>query len=200
MNKIDKIKKNLAKRKKIDILEDAKKLNNKSNLYRISMIVMTIYAIFVSFAVYAKKDENAVIFNSIFKTNIDFTDFNSKLNNLLDLRILDGVDENLDSQVVSGELYYIDLGDDYYMSEGSLVTSLNDGVITYVNGKDDNYTVIVEYDNGVRATYYDLIEVNVFSGDRVYVNDIIGTYNEKVKIIFIKDNVKLNYEDIFSLS
>jgi len=197
MNKIDEIKKNLKKRKKkINIEDEVSKLDKKSNLYRFLMMVMSIYLVFVSFAVYAKKDENAVVLNSLFNTNINFRDFNSKINDLLDLRIINGSNFN-ESEVVSGDISYIYLGDDFYMSEGDLVTSLDDGVVSYVNGKDDNYTVIIEYDNGVRATYYNLVEVNVFSNDRVYVNDIIGSYREKVKIIFIKNNVKLEYEDIF---
>ena len=64
--------------------------------------------------------------------------FKSKINDFLDLRIFDIKDSSLDSEVVSGEIYYIDLGNDYYMSEGNIVTSLEDGVITYINGKDDS--------------------------------------------------------------
>jgi hypothetical protein len=199
VNEIDKIKKNLSKRKK-SLNNEAKNINKKSGFYRVIMTIMTIYALAMSFVIYAKKDENAIILNSIFKTDINFSTFNSKINDFLDLRILNSKDNEVDSLVVSGEVYYIELGNDYYISEGDIVSGLADGVITYINGKDDRYTVIVEYDNGIRATYYDLIEVNVFSGDRIYSNDIIGTYNEKVKIIFIKDNVKLNYEEILELS
>ena len=197
MNKLDEIKRNLKKRKKkICLNEDAIKVSKKSNLYRVLMVIMSVYVIFMSFVIYAKKDENAIVFNSLFNTNINFRDFNSKINDLLDLRVIDGSKFN-ESEVVSGDISYIYLGDDFYMSEGDIVTGLDDGVVTYVNGKDDNYTVIIEYDNGVRATYYNLVEVNVFSNDRVYINDIIGSYNEKVKIVFIKNNHKLNYEDIF---
>ena len=38
--------------------------------------------------------------------------------------------------------------DDYYVSEGSIVTSLDDGVVSYVNGKDDNYRHDREHNEG----------------------------------------------------
>ena len=57
--------------------------------------------------------------------------------------------------------------------------------------------VMEDSSTGEQKTYYNLVEVNVFSNDRVYMNDILGSYEEKVKIVFIKNNKKLNYEDIF---
>lgn len=196
MNRIDKIKKNFYRKRKMSLKEEAIRVNDNHGIYKISMILMTIYAVFISFAVYAKKDESALLINSVFNTNIDFKSFNSKMNDFLDLRIFHLNDKLLESEAVSGEVEYIYLGEDYYVSESNMVVALKDGLVSYVNGKDDNYFVIVEYDNGVRANYYDLVEVNVFSGDRVYENDIIGSYNDKVKMIFIKNNKKLEYEDI----
>jgi hypothetical protein len=60
--------------------------------------------------------------------------------------------------------------------------------------------VIINYDNGVMATYYDLVEVNVFNNDRVYMGDILGSYNEKVKIVFIRNDEKITYEDVISIN
>ena len=199
MNDISKIKKNLIKRKKSNLKEEALNLSKRKSLYKGVMVVMTIYALFMGFAIYAKKDTNATYFNSIFKTNINFNAFNERINNLLDLHIVsDSIkDEDL---TVSGSVNYIELGDDYYMSDGSLATSIDSGIVSYVNGKDDNYTVIINYDNGVMATYYDLVEVNVFNNDRVYMGDILGSYNEKVKIVFIRNDEKITYEDVISIN
>ena len=199
MNDISKIKKNLIKRKKSNLKEEALNLSKRKSLYKGVMVVMTIYALFMGFAIYAKKDTNATYFNSIFKTNINFNEFNERINNLLDLHIIsDSIkDEDL---TVSGSVNYIELGDDYYMSDGSLATSIDSGIVSYVNGKDDNYTVIINYDNGVMATYYDLVEVNVFNNDRVYMGDILGSYNEKVKIVFIRNDEKITYEDVISIN
>ena len=148
----------------------------------------------MSFAVYAKKDQSATVFNSIFNTKVNFTGFNKTLNKLLNPRIIENVDPIIDDQVVSSDVKYIGIGDDYYTSDGNLVVALSDGVITYVNGKDDTYTIFVEYDNGIRATYTEVSEVNVYVNDRVYMEDILGSFNEKVHIIFIK--IALSYPSI----
>ena len=118
---------------------------------------------------------------------------------ILNLRIIDNSKEDIHDQVVSSEVSYIHLGDDYYTSEGNVAIALDDGVITYVNGKDENYTVIVEYDNGIRATYNEVKEVNVYVNDRVYKDDILGSYIDKVEIIFIKDSEKISYEEVVKL-
>ncbi len=202
MKKIDKIINRINRRKKnVDINAEVKSIGeHKSNgLYKVLMGIMTVYALFMSFAIYARKDENAVLVNNIFNTDINFTSFNRTLNKLLNVRVIDNVNEDIESSVVSSDVEYLSLGDDYYMSEGNLVVAMDDGVITYVNGKDNIYTVIVEYDSGIRATYNGIIEANVFVNDRIYKEDILGSFNEKVHIIFIKDNAKITYEEVVSI-
>lgn len=203
MSEIDKIKRRINKRKvKVDINNEVKDLSNNgksSSLFKVLMGIMTVYALFVSVAIYAKKDENAIALNKVLNTNINFTSFNKSLNKLLDFRIIDNSNEYIHDSVVSSNVTYLSLGDDYYTSEGNLVVALYDGVITYVNGKDESYTIIVEYDCGVRATYDNMNEVNVFVNDRIYSEDILGSYTDKVKIIFIKDSSKISYEEVISI-
>lgn len=203
MSEIDKIKRRINKRKvKIDINDEVKDLSSNSkssNLFKILMGIMTVYALFMSVAIYAKKDENAVALNKVLNTNINFSSFNKSLNKLLNFRIIDNSNEDIHDSVVSSNVTYLSLGDDYYTSEGNLVVALDDGVITYVNGKDESYTIIVEYDCGVRATYDNMSEVNVFVNDRIYSEDILGSYSDKVKIIFIKDSSKISYEEVISI-
>lgn len=203
MNDIEKIKRRIEKRKgKINIHEEAKQLNNKSEsskIFKCLMGIMTIYVLFMSFAIYAKKDQNGTFLNEIFNTNMNFTNFNKTLNKLLNPRIVSDNNSDIIDQVVSSNVSYIGVGEDYYTSEGNLVVALSDGVITYVNGKDESYTIIVEYDNGIRATYNEVNEVNVFVNDRVYSDDILGSFDDKVHMIFIKDNTKISYEDVVAL-
>lgn len=187
----------------------AKRINKRKNssmskeksgaIFKVVTSLMTIYVLFMSFAIYAKKDQEATVFNNVFKTDVSFTKFNNMMSKLLNLRIIDNSKEDIHDQVVSSEVSYIHLGDDYYTSEGNVAIALDDGVITYVNGKDENYTVIVEYDNGIRATYNEVKEVNVYVNDRVYKDDILGSYIDKVEIIFIKDSEKISYEEVVKL-
>lgn len=202
MKEIEKIKSRIEKRKiKDNIACEMKRLesNKNSKLYNICMGIMTVYVLFMSFALYAKKDNNAVLMNSIFDTNVNFTKFNATLNKLINFRIVEENTPLLEDMIVSNNsVTYQSLGDDYYTSEGNLVVALADGVITYVNGKDYNYTIIVEYDNGIRATYNEINEVNVFVNDRVYQDDILGSFDDQVNIIFIKDHNKITYEEVIA--
>ena len=202
MNEIDKIKKRINKRKeKININSEVRILEeNKGNkVFKILMGIMAVYALFMSFAIYAKKDENAVVLNNVFNTKVNFSNFNKTLNKLLNLRIVDTNLINEDTEVVSGDVIYINVGGDYYTSEGNLVVAQDDGVVTYVNGKDENYTIIVEYDSGIRATYNGVYEVNVFVNDRVYKDDIVGSFLEKVEIIYIRNSEKISYEEVIAI-
>lgn len=202
MEKIEKIKRRINGRKNlIDINKELKVLdkNKTSNSFKILMSFMSLLAIFLSFAIYAKKDESAIAINSIFNSNINFSSFNRTLNKLINFRIVDNNLASGGSELVGGEVNYVSVGEDYYTSEGNLVIAQDDGVITYVNGKDDNYTIIVEYDCGVRATYNGVYEVNVYVNDRIYKEDILGSFIEKVEIIYIKNSEKLTYEEVLSI-
>ena len=199
MTNIEKIKRRIKKRKKvIDIENEARVINKKVNpLYKILMFTMSIYALFLSFAIYARKDENAALINKVFSTDINFTSFNKTMANILNLRIIEN-SNNGDDLVVSSSVSYIHLEGDYYQSDGNIVNALDDGVIIYSNEKDGSISIIVQYDFGVRVTYNNLKEVNVLVNDRVYKNDILGSYEDKVEIIFIKDKTKITYEEAIS--
>lgn len=202
MKEIDKITNRINKRKKrVDINAEIKEFdhNKSSNLYKVLMGIMTVYTIFMSFAIYARKDENATLINNVFNSDINFSSFNKVLNKLLNVRIIDNVDNDLDSSLVSANVEYFSIGNDYYTSEGNLLVAMDDGVITYVNGKDNNYTIIVEYDCGVRATYNEVNELNIFVNDRIYKEDILGSFDDQVHIIFIRNNNKVTYEEVIAI-
>ena len=202
MNRVERINRKINKRKyKHNLVGEIKELETEksSKWFKALMGIMAIYAIFISVAIYAKKDENATALNSLFNNNINFNSLNKTLNKLINFRVVNSVDDSVKDQVVSSNVTYLDLGNDYYTSEGNLVVAMDDGVITYVNGKDDSYTVIVEYDSGVRATYNEVNEVNVFVNDRIYKEDILGSFDDEVQIIFIKDKTKLSYEEVMAI-
>ena len=88
MNEIEKIKHRIKKRKqKVDINYDIKKVESKKSttLFKVIMATMSVYALFMSFALYAKKDESATFLNSVFNTEINFKGFNRTLNKLFNL-------------------------------------------------------------------------------------------------------------------
>ena len=168
-------------------------------IYKWFMFLLGVYAIFVSFAIYVKKDESATTLNSLFKTDMNFSSFNKAMGKVINFRIVEQSVSSSNEQTVSSTINYINMGNDYYTSDDHLLVALDDGVVTYVNGKDENYTVIVEFDKGYRATFTDISEVNVYVNDRVYKDDILGSFNDEIKILFIRDKNKLTYEEVLAL-
>ena len=203
MENVKKIAKRINKRKmkssiqgEIFELEQNKK---GQRIYKWFMFLLGVYAIFVSFAIYVKKDESATTLNSLFKTDMNFSSFNKAMGKVINFRIVEQSVSSSNEQTVSSTINYINMGNDYYTSDDHLLVALDDGVVTYVNGKDENYTVIVEFDKGYRATFTDISEVNVYVNDRVYKDDILGSFNDEIKILFIRDKNKLTYEEVLAL-
>jgi hypothetical protein len=153
--------------------------------------------LFLSFAVYAKKDENGKFLKEKFNVNINFVSFNKLMNKLINFRIVDSI-TNLDTPV-SNIPSYIHMGDDLYINGSSEITSIDDGVVTYVHNDENGYLVIIENDSGFRSVYSNLVDISVKVNDRVYFDSVIGVVEEEVKIIFSKDYEKITYEQVVGL-
>lgn len=180
----------------IDVEEVEKKYSKPSKLYKMSMLILVIMAMFLSVAVYAKKDENGKFLEEKLGINVNFASFNKVMNNLLDFRVVDTI---ADDVPVSNVPNYVHMGDDLYVNGGSEVTSIDDGVVTYIYSDESGYLVIVENDSGFRSVYSNLIDVSVKVNDRIYFDSTIGIIEEKVNIVFSKDNEKITYEQVLQL-
>ena len=100
---------------------------------------------------------------------------------------------------VSNVPNYVHIGSDIYVNGSSEVTSIDDGVVTYIYSDETGYLVIVENDSGFRSVYSNLLDVSVKVNDRVYFDSVLGVVEEDVKIIFSKDNEKITYEQVLGL-
>lgn len=203
MREVEEIKNRIQNRrncsKEVDLenLEIEKIYSKPSKLYRYSMFVLVVMAMFLSVALYAKKDENGNFLKSTFGINVNFNSFNKTMNKLLDFRVVDSIIDK--DSLVSNTPNYIHMGEDIYVNGGSTVTSIDDGVVTYINNDENGYLVIVENDSGFRSVYSSLVDINVNINDRLYFDSIIGVVEEQVKIVFSKDNEKLTYEQVLEL-
>ena len=89
MKELDEIKNRIQNRRGssqevvIDVEEVEKKYSKPSKIYKISMFVLVVMAMFLSVAVYAKKDENGKFLEEKLGVNINFASFNKVMNNLL---------------------------------------------------------------------------------------------------------------------
>ena len=203
MSELDEIKNRIHNRKgrskevNVDVVEVDKKYSKPSKLYKISMCCLILMAMFLSVAIYARKDEEGIILKDKFGININFSTFNKTLNKLLNFRAVNTI--NSGDQLVANVPSYIHTGDDLYISGSSEVKSIDDGIVTYIYQDETGYLVIIENDSGFRSVYSSLIDVGVKVNDRIYFDSVIGVVEEQVKIVFSKDNEKITYEQVLEL-
>ena len=203
MEELEKIKnriqnrRNSSKEVDIDVIDVEKIYSKPSKFYKICMFSLIIMALFLSVGVYAKKDENGKFLKDTFGINVNFSSFNKAMNKLINFRAIENV--TIGDVPVANVPNYVHLGNDFYVSGESQVTSVDDGVVTYVYNDENGYLVIIENDSGFRSVYSNLIDVNVKVNDRIYFDSVIGVVEEEVKIIFSKNNEKITYEQVLGL-
>jgi len=203
MEELEKIKNRIQNRRNnskevdVEVLEMEKIYSKPSKIYKVSMCVLIIMALFLSIALYAKKDENGSFLKNTFGINVDFTTFNKTINKLINFRVVDTITTG--DAPVSNVPNYVHMGNDLYVNGSSEVTSIDDGVVTYVYSDETGYLVIIENDSGFRSVYSNLVDVSVKVNDRVYFDSVIGVVEEKVQIVFSKNNEKITYEQVLGL-
>lgn len=204
MEELEKIKNRIQNRRNsskdvdVEVVKLEKAYSKPSGFYKISMFTMIIMALFLSIAVYAKKDENGKFLKDTFGININFTSFNETMNKLINFRAVNNIASGDDSPV-SNVPNYVHMGNDIYVNGSSEVKSIDDGVVTYVYSDEIGYLVIVENDSGFRSVYSNLVDVSVKVNDRIYFDSVIGVVEDEVKIIFSKNNEKITYEQVLGL-
>ncbi len=181
----------------VDVVEIEKKYTKASKLYKVSMLVLVLMALFLAIGVYAKKDENGKFLKNTFGINVNFASFNKTMNKLINFRVVENVTST--DAPVSNVPNYVHMGNDMYVNGSSEVKSIDDGVVTYIYGDETGYLVIVENDSGFRSVYSKMSDVSVAVNDRIYFDSVIGVVEEQVQIIFSKDNEKITYEQVLEL-
>ena len=203
MEELEKIKNRIHSRRNysnevdVSVMEIEKAYSKPSKLYKLTMFTLILMALFLSVAVYAKKDENGKILNEKFGISINFATFNKTMNKLLDFRAVNSITNS--DYAVSYVPNYIHMGDDIYVNGSSEVKSVDDGIVTYVYSDETGYLVIVENDSGFRSVYSNLVDVSVKVNDRIYFDSVLGSVEEEVKIIFSKENKQITYEQVVEL-
>ncbi len=173
---------------------------NKKNIFlSFFEIIFVICILFLSFLIYAKNDENGLMLQKYFNLNVSFKEFNNKIGLTLskmfsNLNIFD--EEEKKDKMVSQSVYYQSVGDNYYTYETHEVVMLNYGKILNIKNENNFYVVNVYYSSGINACYYELNDVNVKKGDLLNKRESIGTYEEKFKVIFAKNNQIITYEEV----
>ncbi len=173
-------------------------INKKSSLFKIMITILLITALGIGFLIYARSDPNATLLNNLFGLNINFKQLNENVDNALERMFNFNVIDNEDDAPVSGNINYINLGDDLYKSDDQQVKMLKKGLISHIEKDDNSYFVVVSYKDNIKASYFFLYDLTIKKGDELNKGDPIASYENSFKVIFSKNNKKISYEEVFN--
>lgn len=187
VNEIDEIKKRIRIRK-----NQKRQLTDYhfKRLYNGMIKTMVVLLVVVTIGAYVKVSPNGTlikdyIFNDQnFKQSINWiqTQFHTLLNK-----------DN--SVLVSKKVSYTHLKDNYYTNQSNEVLNFEKGRVIYVGEQNMlGHYVTVLLENNVEVTFGNMNDVFVNLYDQVDAATILGTYQDKVLIVFTQGEKELDYE------
>ena len=76
-----------------------------------------------------------------------------------------------------------------------LVPALDSGIVIFLGDKEGyGKTVIIQQENGIDVWYSNLKEINLQLYDYIKDGSLIGSVDEKLYLVFIKDGEILDYQ------
>ena len=180
MDEIEKIRRRITKDK------------NQRGFLFFTNCFLGVLIIILSSLIYMKKDPQGSFIKKIFNENVSFEKFNEGVNKLFQTLI---VYKGNEVNEVDSKVNYIEHGNNYYSTSSNNVPSLNDGTIIFIGQENEEVSLIIQYDNGVIASYFDLYDIRYATFDEVNRNEILGTYIENFRVLFKKGNKLLTLQD-----
>ncbi len=162
---------------------------NKNVFFDVMSAVTFIYSSFMGFIIYTHLDVNGGLFNQ----SVNFVSFNKAVDNFF----FNFFRFNFsgDKEEVDNSLYYLEVDEHTFTSEDGQIKMLGEGYINYkAIGEGSTYAVVVTY-NTVVATYFDVINPLVNSGDHLLKGETLGTYEDCFKVYFQQDQKDITYSE-----
>jgi len=188
VNDIDEIRKRMEKRRtqKQPTLTD----HHFSKIYNAMIKSMVALLVGVAVCAYVKISPNGEELKKFVLNDLHFNAVTQWINQqLLSFQSKD------QAKMVSTKVGYTHIKDNYYKSQTNEVLNFDKGRVIYV-GKQNmlgNYvTVLLE--NNIEVTYGQLTDVFVSTYDQVDTATILGTYQDRVMIIFTQGEKEIDYE------
>lgn len=154
--------------------------------YRIMMLMMVLCILVLSYVINSKTN-----FISIPSTiaELDL----SSLRNMLPFESWFENEKEVNQVAALPE--YILLKENQYSNGTNQANCIMDGIVLHVQTNENQMgSVTIQHDNGVIATYDHLDNLNLKIEERVLKGMVLGTYQEYIDIVFMKQNQKLDYE------
>lgn len=102
---------------------------------------------------------------------------------------------SLKDEAVASYPTYSHIKDDLYANGSNTVYTLGDGVVLHVQQKENGKgSVTIQQDNGVVVTYGSLTSISSKQDERILKGSVIGTYEETVSIVCVKENAKVELD------
>lgn len=185
MEQVNKIRKHINKKE------------SKNKFLSFLSVIMAFLSIILGVMIYMKKDENGEFLSKNFGISVNFENFNSKTNDLINNLFKFEFENKNNEQLVSNEVKYIEIGNDLFSSEDNAVRMVDDGVIIGVYDNNESSTILVSYLNGVLASYSLVENVLVKQYDELKKGDVISSYSDSFKVLFKKNNQLVSYGEAF---
>lgn len=187
VNEIDEIKKRIRIRK-----NQKKRLTDHhfNKLYNGMIKTMVVLLVAVTIGTYVKVSPNGTLINDYilndqnFKQSISW--IQTQFHTLFDKD---------NSAFVSKKVDYTHLKDNYYTNQTNEVLNFAKGRVIYVGEQDmlgQYVTVLLE--NNIEVTFGNMNDVFVNLYDQVNASTILGTYQDKLLIVFTQGEKELDYE------
>lgn len=187
MNEIDEIKKRIRVRKgQKGLLTD----RHFKRLYNGMIKTMVVLLVAVTIGAYIKVSPNGTAIKDYI---FDDRYFKQSLN-WVQTQLFSLFKQENDA-VVSTKVSYTHLKDNYYTNQSNEVLNFDKGRVIYVGQQDllgQYVTILLE--NNVEVTFGHMNDVFVNLYDRVDASTILGTYQDKVMIVFTQGEKELDYE------
>lgn len=190
MNDIEDVKRRIRKRKKTN-----KPLNDNhfKKLYNIMIKSMVVLLVGLSLVTYMKMNPDTNIKEYILNDTA-FKSFTTWASNTF-LGFLPN-----QSVPVSSDVMYTHVKEDYYTNNSNEVINFNKGKVIYVGKKDavgSYVTVLLE--NDVEVTYSGMQDVFVDVYDTVEQGMVLGTYEEKIMLLFEYLGKEIDYDTFMGM-
>ena len=187
MSDIDEIKRRIKERKssKDKVLTDYHFSKVYNGMIKCMIVMLTLLSVgaFVKISPHANIINTYILNDEYYKEALSWT--MSHIQSLFDS----------DSVIVSKQVSYMHINDNYYTNDSNEVLNFSDGRVIYIGSQPimGNY-VIVLLENNVEVTYANMSDLFVELYDTVEEGTILGTYNEEIMLIFNEGIKEISYE------